>query len=337
MILVRALNEFDMASDIETNGIASKELIYEIVKTYYENGKNSTYSQLNEKEKQQFIKDHIIEYLQTHQKRLEKHYRKKNSQTTDTMKALINNHNPGALILFQKYMSSLQGHLVAGSRTYTNWISASKDIPSIKKYYDAQKVHQIAILKSADSGLIDSDYLITVDVSTKEKQEKNPFLCNKIDCDHVELLAYLSQEYPHIARDFKIDYVIPTSLKSSGLHYAASSSEVCLYEYIPPTHIIGLINALQMDPMKLKIFNFSYYKLDKPTQLRYLQELKRELIKILRKENDPYLLHVMEELYEKNKNIRTLVSKAEPKEKVIDARNKILRLSRTIPNPQITR
>lgn len=337
MLLLRALNEYDIVSDPTNNGIASKQMIYNLTKEYYDNSKNLEYMSLNSKEKNIFIREHMDEYLISHIHKLEKSFIKRNKLYRDTMNALLNNHNPAGYIMFIKYMSTLQNHLHNGSRLDTNWISTSKTIDGVKKYYDKQETHSIAIITSNTNGIIDSDHILTVDVSSNEKISNNPYLYNKIQCDNIELLAYLSTQFPSILDDFNIDYLINTSKKSLGFTYSKKSDEVCIYEYIPKEHIIGIIEALQFDLIKADPFNFNFFKLDKKEQEIQLKKLKSILLKLIKQENNPYLLYVFEQLYLNNKNINSLITLTDSREKIIYNRNKILKLARIIPNIQTKR
>ena len=64
MYLFRALNEFDINSNIEENGIASKKLLYDITYSYYKT--NKEFKQLNKVEKDIFIKNNINNYILHH-------------------------------------------------------------------------------------------------------------------------------------------------------------------------------------------------------------------------------------------------------------------------------
>ena len=335
MLLLRALNEYDILSDPSTNGIASKEMIYNLVKSYYENIKDKEYINLSSKEKETFIREHIKEYLISHRHKLEKLYNKRNALYRKTINDLLYNHNPAGVIMFKKYMSSLQSHLNSGSRINSNWISTSKSFASIKKYYDKQSIHKVALIFSNTNGIIDSDRILTVDVSTDENIKNNSYLYNKINCNDLELLTYLSEKHPTIIDFFDTHYTFQTNPKATGFKYAKSSSEVCIYEYLPASHIIGLIEAIQMDLITMEVFNFDYFKLDKKEQEIYLKTLKNMLLKAVKYEKDAFLLHVYEELYLNNRNINELVTFSDSREKIIANRNKILRLARVMPNIQI--
>ena len=41
------------------------------------------------------------------------------------------------------------------------------------KYYDMQDIHQVAVIKSNTKGLVDSDNIMSVDLSTFKDIEKN--------------------------------------------------------------------------------------------------------------------------------------------------------------------
>lgn len=333
MILVRALNEYDMLCNPLKNGLVSKKLLYRLTKNYYQRELNN----IPPKERDAFIREHIKTYIVSHQGNLEKHFRKQNKEYQTIIDSTLDNKNPAAFIKFQEIMSTLQGHLNSGSRTDTNWISTSRTYEGVQRYYDKQDIHQMVLIKSYTNGIIDPDRVLTVDVSTPEAIAKNPYLCNKIDCEHINMIAALSVDYPHILTDFKIDYVVPTSEKARGFSFSKASDEVCIYEYLPADHILGLIEPLQNDLILKNIFNFNYYKLSRQEQISYLNSLKKALLRLVSAQKDDYLLHVYKTLYLENKNINSLITFKDSKEKVKANRNKILYLARTIPNIQIKR
>ena len=333
MLLIRALNEYDMISDPIKNGIASKKLLYRLTETYYQKELES----IPKNEKEQFVKDHIKEYILSHKGNLEKHYRKQNKQYRTIINSTLDNKNPAAFIKFQEIMSTLQGHLNSGSRTDTNWISTSKTYSGVQRYYDKQDVHQMVLIKSFNNGIIDQDRVLTVDVSNEEAIAKNPYLCNKIACEHINMIAALSIDYPNILQDFKIDYVNPTNEKARGFSFSKASDEVCIYEYLPSDHILGLIEPLQNDLILKGLFNFNFYKLDIREQITYLNQLKRQLQILVDFQKDDYLSYLYRKLYIENRNIKSLITLTSPKERVIANKNKVLRLARNIPNIQIKR
>ena len=148
MYLFRALNEYDVFSNPLKNGIGSKVLINDLAKKCYENDK--FYKSLGDKEKEWYIKEHVIEYLNNYNYKLAKLF-DKNSKVTredvleyrkfleyikglsveeviELVKCNRSSINFGSYIKFMKYLSTLQSHLLYGSTKETDWISTSTDI-----------------------------------------------------------------------------------------------------------------------------------------------------------------------------------------------------------------
>ena len=84
MLLLRALNDYDLIENPLENGIASKQMIFDSVRKYYEN--NREYINLNEEDKNSFIQDHIEEYLKSHYGKLEKLFTKRSEKTREDVK-----------------------------------------------------------------------------------------------------------------------------------------------------------------------------------------------------------------------------------------------------------
>jgi len=365
MLLLRALNDYDIISSPLTNGISSKQMIYDLVKRHYENDRNNNkgYFNLNAKEKDEFIKGHIEEYLKSHNHKLEKifirnsnqsredvrEYRKfldaiKDKSAAEMLKVVKNNTeniNFGSYIVFMKYLSELQRHLLYGSTKITDWISASTNMESMLRYYDNQKTHRVAVIKSNTKGLVDSDDIMSVDLSTFEKINKNSkYLCNRIDCidDTIaDVMAELSRVDPTIMLKFKNNIIDQTDIKSRGFKYSTNSKEICMLRYIPKEHIISLLEALQIDLARCESFNENFVYKPKEEQENELNRFKSILFIQLKQINDPYLLFLFDELYMKNKNINDLVSFDQSKTYIENNRNKILSLSLRIASPMVKR
>lgn len=337
MLLFRALNKYDIVSNPINNGLASKKMIQDMVKLHYESINDTTYLNLCDEDKDRFINDHMIDYLIEYRYKLEKLYKKRNKFYKNVMDELLDNKNPAGYIMFVKFLSSLQTHLRCGSKLDTNWISTSKSLETVLKYYENQDIHGVALIESNTNGIIDSERILTVDLSSEESIKKNNFLCNKINSSDIELLSMLTSNFSWIVDDFKRDFFVPTSDKAVSFNYSRASKEVCIYDYIPSEHIVGIIEALQMDLIRKKVFNEKFYMLDKSVQKEELKKLKKEILKIIKKMSDLYLLHVYNELYINNKNINSLITFTNSKQEVIKRRNKILNIATSIPNVQIKR
>lgn len=81
MLLFRALNDFDIIANPLKNGIASKQMIYDLVKRHYENDSRSEYCRLNDVERDLFIKEHFDEYLKTHYHKLDRIFVRNSNKT----------------------------------------------------------------------------------------------------------------------------------------------------------------------------------------------------------------------------------------------------------------
>lgn len=364
MVLCRALNDYDIISEPLKNGIASKQIIYDLVKRYYENDrKNKEYHTLSAEEKDCFIKAHMEEYLKSHNHKLAKLFVKCSNQSREhvreyreflksikgisleeNMEMLSGNPeeiNFGSYIYIINYLSTLQQHLLFGSTKITDWISTSTDMGNIMKFYDAQKIHKMAIIKSDTGGLVDSSNIMSVDLSTYEKIKQNsPYLCNGIDIkdnDVIKCLAELSLYSPEIALNFKERLTNETNINCRGFKYSTNAKEVCILKYIPKEHIISVLEALQIDLIRLDRFNKQFICMPQNEQENELDRFKTLLFRQLKQNDDPYLLYLFDELYIKNRNINDLVSFDQSKKYIENNRNKILSLSSKIPSPMTKR
>ena len=122
-----------------------------------------------------------------------------------------------------------------------------------------------------------------------------------------------------------------------GFNYSISDNEVCIYRYFPSTNVICVLESLQLDLIELKLFNPEFINLDKGEQIKQLEILKHKLKQKIIKLHDPYMLHIFEELYIDNKNIKDIKQNIFENKKINHNRLKILRLATQIPNIQIKR
>lgn len=362
MILLRALNNLDILANPIDNGIASKQMIYRIVKNYYDKSNNKDYLSLNDLEKDIFIKEHIEEYIKNHNSKVKNKYYKYSNQSREETKDFCelvrllksktkeeqaelfknnkDNINFGSYVAFYKNLSSLQQHLLYGTSKITDWISTSTDFNSIKRYYDNQDIHKVAVIKSDTGGLVDSDNILSVDLSSMDKIKEKKYLCNKID-DRIEsvldTLEALCQIDPYLSLKFQKRFVNPTNSNSRGFKYATNSKEVCIFKYIPKDHLIAVLESLQMDLLRAGLFNTDYLKLSHEEQKRELERLKRCLEYEVINQDDTFLKHVFDELYLNNKNIKSIITFQDSEEKIIHNRNKVLTLAKYAPNILIKR
>lgn len=357
MYLVRALNDLDILGNPIDNGIASKQLIYRVVKNYYDKSNIKEYLELNDKEKDLYIKEHMKEYITIHNRKMKNKYYKYSNQARDDVKEfcdlnrliksktieekieLFNNKefNFRSYIVFSKYLSTLQQHLLYGSSKITDWISFSTDIGTMLRYYENQDIHKVAVIKSNTGGLVDSDYILSVDLSTYEKVKEKGYLCNKIDMPEeiVDFMSKLSVLDPSIAVGFHEKMINTTNPNSRGFKYANNSKEVCIFKYVPKDHVVSVLEALQIDLMRMKVFNMDFVKLPIEEQKKELEKLKKALEYEVLLQDNPFMKHVFEELYLNNKNIKSIITFQDSEEKIKKERNKVLYLAKNIPNIQM--
>lgn len=362
MYLFRALNNLDILGNPIENGIASKQMIYKVVKNYYEKNNIEEYHRLTGLEKDEYIKEHMEEYLEKHNSKVKNKYFKYSNQAREDLKDFCElnrmikstpkeevdrqikenkgNLKFGSYVSLISYLSSLQQHLLYGSNQITDWISFSTSMDAALKYYENQDIHKLAIVRTNSGGLVDSDNILTVDLSTMEKIKEKKYLCNKINIDEntIKCISELATIDPNIAARFNLK-LNKTSINSRGFKYASNSKEVCIFKYVPKDHIVSVLESLQVDLIRAKLFNPDFVKLDLEEQKKSLELLKRNIeFLILNSSNfDPFMLHVFNELYIKNNNIKSLVNYQDSEEKIKHTRSKILGLSRNINDINIKR
>ena len=361
MYLFRALNNLDILGDPTKNGIASKQTIFKIVQNYYDNSNNKKYHSLNGLEKELFITEHIEEYLKTHGDKLGDKYYRYSKKSRDDMKDFCElnkmvkskskeevaeilkdvekrkQYKFGSYVSLNNYLSGLQTHLMFGSNRDTDWISFSTDLTATLRYYDNQDIHKLAVVRTNSGGLLDTDNILTVDLSTFDKIKEKGYLCNKIDMDEdiIDIIADLATINPSYVDGFLKKMIIPTDINSRGFKYANKSREVCIFKYVPQDHVVSVLEALQIDLIKARLFNPYYFNLPLEDQKICLEQLKRTLEFHLLSGRNNFASHVFNELYIKNKNIKSLVNFNDSEEKIIHTRNKILGLAKSINNYQI--
>ena len=365
MLLLRVLNNYDIIANPLENGVASKQMLYDIVKNYCETDKNISkiFSSLNDYEKDKYVIGHIEQYLKKYNNKLENKFIKNSNQsredvreyrnflysikgkTNDEMIEIVKNNedniNFGSYITFMNYLSGLQRHLLYGSTKITDWISTSANIESVFRYYDKQDIHRVAVINSNTGGLVDSDNILSVDLSTFDKiKSKNHYLCNQIDIKDdsiIDFLADLSVISPSVMINFRSNMINQTNINSRGFKYSTNSKEVCILKYIPKSHVISLLEALQIDLLRYRVFDTDFVYKPINEQINELKRFKFLLSNYLLKIDDSYLLYLFDELYNKNNNINSLVRFNQSKIYIENNRNKILSIASKIPSSMIKR
>ena len=336
-LLYRALNDYDIACNPLMNGLASKKLIYDLTLSYLEANEKEIMQGLNDFEKDLYCRENMMKYINTHQHKLKKMIDKRGSQITRNLsRAADCNVESWAYLLY--YLSTLNSHLSNGSRIDTDWISTSKDMHSIFKYYNNQTIHKVAVLGTGSGGIMD-DNTIVVDLSSREMIDNTLLVLNKMikggSCkDIIEKIKQSSNTFIDVINS---DIFDRTNKKFVGFNYSVADNETCIYRFYPSEHVIAVLEALQIDLLAFKIFSLDFFRLDKDKQLLELNKLKENLKKMIIKLNDSDMFYVFKELYLENKNIDIVQDSTFDKKRINYNRIKIMKLARNVHNIQIKR
>ena len=336
-VLFRALNELDIMCDPLFNGVASKKLIYDLTYSYLQSNERNFFNGLSENEKDIYCKENMMNYVKTHQYKLKKMIDRKGIEVKNNLYG-FSTCNPQSWANLLYYLSTLNTHLSNGSRVYTDWISTSKDLKSIMKYYKEQSIHKVLVLGTASGGLMD-DNTIVIDLSNRKYIEETLFLLSKKTgfTDINSFMEYSRKCNETVESFFKNGLFVNTNEKFVGFNYANYDKEVCIYRYYPSECVVSVLEALQIDLISLGLFNNKYFLLDKKEQVLELEKLKTILKNKILKLNDPYMYYVFNELYLNNKNINLIKTSELDEDKIKYNRLKILKLVKNIPNIQIKR
>ena len=336
-LLFRVLNDFDIECNPLINGLASKKLIYDLTLSYLESNEKEFMRGLNDVEKDIYCRENMMKYIKTHQHKLKKMIDKRGSQITKKLSGVINCDIESWTYLLY-YLSTLNSHLSKGSRIETDWISASKDINSILKYYKNQEIHKIAVLGTASGGIMDENTIV-VDLSSRKNIDDALIMLNKkIKDDSVkDIVEKVKQSAETFLDVIDVDIFERTNKKFVGFNYSVADNETCIYRFYPSEKVISVLEALQVDLLSLKMFNVDFFLLDKDKQVLELDRMKEFLKRLIIKQNDPYMFHVFKEIYLENKNIDIVSDDILEKKRINHNRIKILKLARNVHNLQIKR
>ena len=127
-------------------------------------------------------------------------------------------------------LSNLQTHLRQGSKENTSWISFSKSLYVLRKYYLQQKKHAVVVTKSKIEGILDlfnDKYHIVYDLSSQERiYEVKDLLFNRL------------QSFGNV------NFSTRTHLRSVGFQYAIFSK--VYYNYVSVERVIAMLGPLEV-------------------------------------------------------------------------------------------
>lgn len=335
MFLFRAMNDFDIMINPIKNGMASKKMIYDATKRYLYNTQRKNMEQMSQKERDEYIKSYMYKYIIEHKHKLSQIFRKEHIKTRNIIHSYVEDKDKLAYCKIIRDLSSIPNHLLNGSKTYTNWISATNNIDGLWRYYDRQKIHEVAVLDVYTNGVFDENTYI-VDLSNRNTINNIRFLSNKIDKYNFDSYVKFMKERPELYEIFINafnKYVMnPTNKKFMGFNFSIASNEYCIYEYLNKESVISILETLQIDLICADLFNEKYLQLSAKKQSEELEKLKNMILRYVLEEKNPYMLYVFEELYLKKHNIFEITNCKEEQEKMVLMRNEIISKSQLLPN-----
>lgn len=301
MYLYRAINNNDLSTLNLNEGLYSKDITESLKeKTFYfllyVNGQLDKFFKFSKEEQKSIYKSYmhdftfdIIELRHLAAIDLNK-IKVENSDSLTTEK--INN----ILAAF----GTINNHLANATRYATSWISFTKDIHNIEKYYLRQKINKVAMI---DNSNLDS----IIDCNTLA-----------IDIGNPDILKKLNEYKLLLTKDFRL-----TKSGFHGFNYSIRDKEVIYYSHIPQEKIITVLNPIEVDLLYNDLFNEEFYKLNNDTRYRayeyfkyYIQFLLKDLSDIEKK--------VLFEHYFNSKPLASLYSDARDADKFVLAKKKIL-------------
>lgn len=340
MILFRAMNDFDIMVNPVKNGLVSKKMIYDATKRYLYNVDREMMEKLSIKDRDKYVKNNMSKYLLEHKHKLSKIIEHKHKIVKDTIHKYVLEKDNFSYCQMIRDLSSLPNHLINGSKTYTNWISATTSLDKIWNYYDRQSIHEVALFDVCTNGVFNENTYI-VDLSNREVIDKIKFLSNKIDDDTFSSFILFMKNNPEyqdvLVQSFNKFIMKPTDKRFMGFNFAAASSEYGIYEYLPKESIISVLESLQIDFACADILNEEFFLLKTKEQAYELEKLKNMILKHIKKENNLYMLYVFEELYLKKNNIKDIVANFDEEQKMILTRNEIISKAQFLPSVLIKR
>lgn len=257
MYLYRAVNDWDIYFNMINNGFVSKKIIDDFFESSCRTDSENKFAVI-EKHQKEIL--NIVGFYQDY---------------VNSLFSSIENKKWGLIQL----ISSANSHVLKGSSINYNWISFSKDIFSIEKYYLEQKNYNyIAIIESSNETVEEhnGNYLIKVDYSTIANMQENEYLMTQMG--------------------EKIDE------NSRLAAYGINSKEVCFYGHVPQDKIVTILRSLEADMIFRGIVSLrEILSLSDFERLNLLMSITSYLKTIY--QNDELALYIINEHYIKNRSI----------------------------------
>lgn len=215
-------------------------------------------------------------------------------------------------------LRTVNNHLVNGSKYNTNWISFTKDIHRIEKYYLKQKINKVAVL---DSNLKMKNLELSYDLIID---------CNTLGLDFSDrkTVKFLLEQHLLPNKDDKT-----TKETFRGLNYAIKDKEVIYYSHVPQEKIVTVLEPIQVDLIYNDLLNENFYKLDNDAKLDVYRIFKETIEKLLLEDLSDIEKMVLLEHYFNSQPLSSLYNNACDADKFVFAKKKILS---KIPINQVT-
>ena len=326
-VVLRALNEYDILCNPLINGIVSKKRLYFYTKRYLESKEAKYLASLSPKEQEEYIKSYIPKYLKTHKGILAKRFFADHKNIRTIINKYVTEQDSESYYWLLQFLSTLNNHLINGSRTYTEWISTTTCFDSMYKYYQNQDVHNVAVCQIPTNGIYNRETL-AVDLSDREKIKQIKCLSKKINATDVHRFIELVNKDPELekyADSLFHEFIFQeTNEKFMGFNFATASREICIYDYIPPQWIYSVLERIHIDLILIQRFNEEYISLSKEDQKKELIDLRERMKQLVLRLKDSYAVYVFEQLYLENKNKEKIATTENERAKIEHYRRLIL-------------
>lgn len=197
-------------------------------------------------------------------------------------------------------LKTINTHLAHGTHYNTDWISFSRNLHNIEKYYLQQTINKVAVIDSKINSIFDCGTL-SINLSDYESIKK------------LSKLGFLiTKNGSYTKAGFK------------GFNYSLSDKEIIYYSHVPQESIVDILEPIQIDLIYNNIFNEEFYKLNKEKKKIKYERLKKYLVMSLSKELTNIQITILHEHYLKCKSLSSLATNNEDLHKLIYAKKKLL-------------
>lgn len=300
MYLYRAINDNDLSTLSLNEGLYSKDITESLKEEtfyflLYANRQLDNFLKLPKEEQKSIYKSYIHDFTFDVSELRHLTAITLNKINLNDIQNLTNEQKQNII----KVLSTINTHLVHGSRVNTQWISFTSDIHRTEKYYLSQAKNKVAVIESNVNLIVDGNYM-AVDLSSKEIIKKQ-----------LEFGFLMSKDFNRCSSNFR------------GYNNSAKDKEVIYYSHIPQEKIITVLEPIQVDLIYNDLFNEDFYKLNNDTRYRAYEYFKY-YIKFLLKDLSDIEEKVLFEHYFNSKSLASLYSDARDVDKFISAKKKIL-------------